>query len=122
VIASLFAAAQWAGPIADVAFAHLHNLVAVGLWWAWRKRKGRLHYLPLALTFLGGFALCAGFAEPILQKVGGLSAPWTGISIAQVAYTLSPTPVGAIATRLVLLYAFWQSVHYIVWLRLIPEE
>jgi hypothetical protein len=121
-IAGLFAIAHFAGPMADVAFAHLHNLVAVALWWAWRRRETKLHYLPLAFIGLGTAALLAGAADPILRATGGLTAPWTGLTLAQVAYSLSPTPVGAIATRLVLLYAFGQAVHYIVWLRLIPEE
>lgn len=122
VIAALFALASWAGPIADVAFAHLHNFVAVGLFWAWRRRAGKLHYIPLAIIVLGSAALLLGAAAPILRATGGLSAPWTGLTLPQVAYSLSPTPTGELATRLVLLYAFGQSVHYIIWLRLIPEE
>jgi hypothetical protein len=122
VIAVFFGIAQWAGFIADVVFAHLHNVVAVALWWAWRPRDTKLHYLPLLAFGVCGAALAVGVAEPLLRLTGGLSAPWTGLSLAQVAYVLSPSPYGTMATRLVLRYAFGQAVHYIVWLRLIPEE
>jgi hypothetical protein len=122
VVAALFALAQWAGPIADLAFAHLHNFVAVALWWAWRPRASKLHWLPLALFAAGAAALLYGAAEPLLTATGGFSAPWTGLSLGQLTYSLSPSPRSPFAVRLVLLYAFAQAVHYIVWLRLIPED
>lgn len=122
VVAGLFALAQWAGPIADLAFAHLHNFVAVALWWAWRPRDTKLHWLPLLLFVTGAAALLYGAAEPALRATGGLDAPWTGLSMESLAYSLSPGPRSPLAIRLVLLYAFAQSVHYIVWLRLIPED
>lgn len=122
VIAALFAVAYNAGYSGDIVFAHLHNLVAVLLFWAWRPRGTKLHYIPLAITAIGAAALSLGLADPALRLTGGLSAPWTGLSLRELAYSLSPTPVGAMATRLILLYAFGQSVHYIIWLRLIPEE
>jgi hypothetical protein len=122
VVAALFALAQWAGPISDLAFAHLHNFVAVGLWWAWRPRSTKLHFLPLLAFFAGAAALLYGAAEPLLRLTGGLSAPISGLSLQQLKYSLSPSPTGALAVRLVLLYGFGQAVHYIVWLRLIPED
>jgi hypothetical protein len=122
VVAALFVLAQWAGSIADLAFAHLHNLVAVALWWAWRPRATKLHWLPLLLFAAGSGVLLYGAAEPVLHAMGGLSAPWTGLSVGQLSRALSPSPHGPLAARFVLLYAFAQSVHYIVWLRLIPED
>lgn len=122
LVAALFALAEWAGPLADMAFAHLHNVVAVALWWAWRPRETRLHWLPL-LVFAACVALVLlGAAEPLLAATGGLRAKWTGLSFRYVASTLSPTTVGPLAARLVVLYAFAQAVHYIVWIRLIPED
>jgi hypothetical protein len=122
VVAALFGLAQWAGPISDLAFAHLHNFVAVGLWWAWRPRSKSLHFLPLAAFLAGSAALLYGVAEPLLRLTGGLSAPLSGLSLTQLTYSLSPSPRSGLAVRLVLLYGFAQAVHYIVWLRLIPED
>lgn len=122
VVAALFALAQWAGPISDLAFAHLHNFIAVGLWWAWRPRSTKLHFIPLALFLACSVALLWGAAGPLLRLTGGLVSPWTGLELRQLSSALSPTQTGPLAIRLVLLYAFAQSVHYIVWLRLIPED
>jgi hypothetical protein len=121
-LGALFAAAQWAGWFADLAFVHLHNLVGVILWWAWRSRKGRLHWLPLAIFAAGTALILSGAVEPAVARAGGLTAAWTGLSFSHAAWMMSPTTQGAIAVRLVVLYAFAQSAHYVVWLRLIPED
>lgn len=123
VVGLLFAAAQYAGGyVADVVFAHLHNLVAVVIWWAWRPRKTRLHLVPIALFALGVSALLLGAAAPMLAWTGGLEAPWTGLGLRYLCWTLSPAPKDPFAVRLVVLYAFAQAVHYVVWLRLMPED
>ncbi|WP_437611594.1 hypothetical protein WMF20_06405 [Sorangium sp. So ce834] len=122
VVGALFAAAQRAGYAADLAFAHLHNLVAVAIWWAWRPRRTRLHLAPIALFAAGAAALLLGAAGPLLAWSGGMEAPWTGLGMRQLAWTLSPTQAGPLAARFVVLYAFAQATHYIVWLRLMPED
>ncbi|MFO0760934.1 MAG: hypothetical protein U0359_30940 [Byssovorax sp.] len=121
-LAGCFALTQWAGWTAEVVFGHLHNLIAVALWWAWRKRSGHWHLLPLALFTLGTILLLGGAADPILARTGGLHSPWTGLTINHLADTLSPTYDPVWSMRLVVYYAFAQSAHYVVWMRLIPEE
>ena len=122
VVGALFAAAQHAGYVADIAFAHLHNLVAVLIWWAWRPRQTRLHLVPIVLFVAGAAAMLLGAAAPLLAWSGGTEAPWTGLGMRYLAWTLSPDPLSPLAPRLVLLYAFAQATHYIVWLRLMPED
>jgi len=122
IVAALFALSQRAGYYADLAFAHLHNLVAVLIWWAWRPRRTRLHLVPIALFALGSAALLLGAAEPLLAWSGGDRAAWTGLGMRYLRFTLAPSPSAPFAVRFVLLYAFAQSVHYIVWLRLMPED
>ncbi|MDI1445337.1 hypothetical protein [Polyangium sp. 6x1] len=122
VVGALFAAAQRAGWLADLAFAHLHNLVAVVIWWAWRPRKTRLHLVPIALFAAGTALLLVGAAEPLLAWSRGAEAPWTGLGMRYLSWSLSPKPTGPLAERLVVLYAFAQATHYIVWLRLMPED
>lgn len=121
-LATCFALTHWAGWVAEVVFGHLHNLIAVGLWWAWRKRPSRLHYLPLALFVAGTLLLLGGASDPLLQKTGGLHSPWTGLSIPWLARSLSPTYDPVWSARFVVYYAFAQSAHYVVWMRLIPED
>lgn len=122
IVGFFFALAQQSGYVADIVFAHAHNLVAVVLWWAWRPRQTKLHWIPIALFALCGAAIALNLVAPLLALTGGSEAPWTGLSMRYLCWTLTPDPNDAFALRLVLLYAFAQSVHYIVWLRLMPED
>lgn len=111
VAIALFAFVVWVGPVADLAFAHLHNFVAVGVWWAWRRRAGRLHWFPLGVFVVGCALLLVGFAEPRVADF-----PYAA------GEGLVPLELAALGGRLVAVYAFAQAVHYTVWLRLVPEE
>lgn len=122
ILSALFGLASWAGPVSDIWFAHLHNLVAVALWWAWRPRKAQYHWIVLSVFALCSGALFLGACEPLLAYFGGYQANWTGISIGYMINILSPFSQMNWAVRMVLFYAFAQSVHYIVWVRLIPED
>ncbi|APR84869.1 Hypothetical protein A7982_10218 [Minicystis rosea] len=121
VIGALFAAAVRFGSFGDLVFAHAHNAVGFGLWWAWRRRTTRLHWLPLAL-FAGGSALIlAGALDPLVLRAG-VHAPWTGLSARSLGHQLSPIHHGPWPLRFLMLYAFAQSAHYVVWIRLLPED
>lgn len=119
LVVAAVALALAALPIApDLVFAHAHNFLAVLLWWLWRPRRGRLHLLPLALFAACGIALLGGALAPLdLPLVAPDGGGWRE-HLAQLAPGLPPDA----ATRLVLLFAFAQSVHYGIWLRLVPEE
>jgi hypothetical protein len=101
----------------DLAFAHAHNLVALALWWAWRPRTRRVHAIPLALFAVAAVAIALGALAPLAAFAATGPGSWS----AHVA-TLAPFATPAVGVRLVLLFAFAQSVHYGVWLRLVPEE
>jgi hypothetical protein len=122
VVGALLAVAQRAGYWADLVFAHAHNAVGVGLWWAWRRRESRLHWIPLAVFAAGCALILGGALAPLAQHTGGFVAPWTGLTAWSLARGLAPGPFGPMAMRLLVLYAFAQSVHYVVWLRLVPED
>lgn len=122
IAGALFALAQWAGWYGDMAFVHLHNAAGVALWWSWRPRASRLHWLPLALFIAGAALLLGGAAEPILVRAHGLESPFASVSLGWLAESLSPTWKEPWPLRFVVLYAFAQSAHYLVWLRLIPED
>lgn len=105
----------------ELLFAHAHNLVAVLLWWAWRPRSGRGHLLPLGLFALGSVALLSGALDPLFAAWGKL-APELGLSLGGHARQLAPFAGPEVGLRWVLAFAFAQSVHYTIWLRLVPEE
>lgn len=97
--AALVAGAYFGGRTADLIAAHGHNFVALVVWIvvAWRSRTA---LIPVALVLAG----CAVIAfAPVSSDV-----PWefTGLG----------------SLRWVTLFAFCQASHYMVWLRLLPEE
>lgn len=109
--------------------AHLHNLVALVLFVCWphfigRARTDALPLMPMLLVLLGaaflmlGGASLAGLDSIALDMEEGFGTP-----LVQHLYSLAPEGVSfELGVRLVLLFAFLQSVHYGVWLRAIPEE
>lgn len=105
----------------QLVFLHLHNLIAVALWWAWRPREARAWVVP-GLVLAGAIALLGGTADPILSALGGWTAPWTGSSFSDYVEQTTPLPDATFALRGVLLFCFLQAVHYGIWLRLIPED
>lgn len=103
---------------ADLLFAHAHNFLAVALWWAWRRRRSWLHLVPVLLFGVLSAAIVFGLVDAAIiwgASRGGVTWP------AQLA-TLAPGASADLGVRLVVLFAFAQSVHYGIWLRLVPEE
>lgn len=121
----VYAYALQLGVVADYAFAHLHNVIAIALWWAWRPRTKRVHAaVPIGFV-LGAIAIFGGLVERGLLAAGGFFAPRTGLDLGQLSYALAAPWADAhpvFALRMVLFFAFAQSVHYGVWLRLVPED
>ena len=105
---------------ADLVVAHGHNLFAVALWWAWSARAGRCHW-PALVAFAVALALIGGGALDSALARWSTSAH-AGLTLATFAAELAPARAGPLGLHLVLAFAFAQSVHYGVWLRLIPEE
>jgi hypothetical protein len=76
--------------------------------------------LPLAAFVLASIAICVGVFDPL----------WTGASLGESLLWneagwqkgLAPGAPDPWAGRLVLSYVFAQSVHYAIWLRLVPED
>ena len=104
--------------LAALVLGHAHNLVGVGLWLtlACRRRAVRAPWL-LALTFA---AILVALLTGALEPVSGLSAPVEGFEFGELVDTLAPGLDPTLGFRLVLAFAFAQSVHYAVWTRLLP--
>lgn len=108
--------------LAAVLFAHAHNFIGVALFWGWRRRERRLHAFPLGVFALGCALILAGALDPIVFAVSGLSGAPGGLDLYYHLASLAPGVPGMLGMRLVLLFAFAQSAHYVVWVRLVPEE
>jgi len=106
-----------------VTMAHLHNLVAFGLWlWLFRGESSLAGLAVLALAYVAVVAfLLSGLFDPILLGHaidGNLGA----FGLEEMAWTLAPGASLELSLRVVATYAFAQSIHYAVWLRLIPQR
>ncbi len=115
-------AVRWSGP-ATLIYAHAHNLIAVGLWWAMWRRKQRWHWLVLGLFVGLSVLIGSGAADAGIEAGTALFGTSVGgREFALQARRLAPWADAASAPRLLVLYVFAQSVHYVIWLRLVPEE
>lgn len=99
------------------AFLHLHNVVAVGWWWAARPRRSGAWFIPALVVLFTG-ALLLGLPGPL----GTLEAPLTATTLDEFINATAPFVDSALGLRLVLSFCFLQSVHYAMWLRLVPED
>jgi hypothetical protein len=97
--AALVAGAYFGGRTADLIAAHGHNVVALVVW-AVIAHRSRTQLIPIALVLAG----CAVIAvAPVSSDV-----PWDFMGLG--------------GLRWAALFAFCQASHYMVWLRLLPEE
>jgi hypothetical protein len=107
---------------AELVVAHAHNFIAVLLWLAWRPRAGRGHWLVASAFVAGNVALLSGALDPVIAQLAGLSRGPEGLTLGGQMMALAPFPTRIdLSRRMVLSFAFSQSVHYALWLRAIPE-
>lgn len=120
--ALLWLTARQLGPRADILFAHAHNLVALGLWVAWARGTKRQVLPALTLYALGSALIFGGVAERVLFQAGTLDPSRVAIDAGLLVPSLSPVEHPLWGLRWLLFFAFSQSLHYVVWLRLVPDE
>jgi hypothetical protein len=119
-LALTLVALAWETPFL-YAFLHLHNLVALGWWWALRPRTPFAWVVPALVLAMTAFLLLGG-AEPVLTALGGWDAPRSMTSFGEFVASNAPFATPGLGVRVVLSFAFLQSVHYAMWLRLVPED
>jgi hypothetical protein len=118
---AIYAALHWQRGFL-FAFLHLHNLVALVIWWNWRERKSVWQWLPLLAVVLGVLLISGGLGEGCLAMLGTQSWHPKGLGAKAFGGMLAPFAEEPWQHRLVILFAFLQSIHYLVWIRLIPED
>lgn len=102
---------------------HGHNLLAVALFFFVFTRRRIMAAIPaLAFVAIAATMLAGLFDEWLFRFAALTSAPQTGMSLTGVVATIAPLSDPTMAVRLAFLFVFAQSVHYAVWLRLVPEE
>lgn len=122
-IVGLAAFAMSSAYLSLVTIAHLHNLVAFGLWLYFLRGEVRKRGLSLVIgcyLFLGLLLISPLFEE---LYFGHLMAGGVGhFSLDGMAASLAPGAEIEPGLRWVMLFAFLQAMHYVVWLRLIPQR
>lgn len=127
------AGAAWAGvvflsarfpAISTLALVHAHNVLAVLLFLVAFATPRRLwtSVLP-AIVFVAAIAaFLLGALDPWLFRHAALAdGPRTGLTASRIVASLAPLSDPVLSLRLAFLFVFAQGVHYVYWLRLVPE-
>jgi hypothetical protein len=101
-----------------MALLHGHNLVAVLIWLALFRPRGRLVWFPVALVLAGAALLGSGVLLAVTLRHGALS--FGSLHLFAAADWLAPGLPDDAALALAMTFAFLQSVHYAIWLWGIP--
>jgi hypothetical protein len=104
--------------LARLVFAHVHNVVALGLWLLLFRARRRFALPALALLTACAALLLSGAALPWVHLAGPGAARLVDESVfAWPAWVSQRT-----ALALGVLYVMLQSIHYTVWLAIIPQD
>lgn len=123
LLASLAVLAVWRYPlVTTLVLVHGHNIVAIALFaFVFARSK------PSAWVLTTSFAafsvlLLSGMLDPLVFRAWTLTGPSTGLGLSDMIDSLAPLPNPMAGARLALFFVFAQGVHYVVWLRLVPED
>lgn len=119
LVLAAFVATSAHASSALLVFAHLHNVIALVMWLALYRRQaswGQVSRVALAWLVASALVL-SGALDGAWQRL----SPIGGLSLGALTEVMAPGLSPVWATRLVMLFAFAQSVHYAVWIRLVPQ-
>ena len=102
---------------------HGHNLITLGIWWKWRDKRAWWELIPLLVLIACSSLILFGW-EANEWRVATLESAWQppNLSLRYFEITLASVFPEAWRPQWVVLYGLLQSAHYLVWVRLIPEE
>lgn len=116
----LFTLAALDPPAARLVLLHVHNPLALVLWLVvFRRRRLGVSWLPVGLLAAATLLLLRGETFGWVLAAGGHHA--LGVHLLAITDSLAPGS-GAFGVSLTLAFVFWQSVHYALWLQVIPTE
>jgi len=96
----------------------MHNIIGIGIWWFWSKKRLYWESIPIFLILLGALGI---LFLGSLNEFALLYHP-ASMDINYYSHLLAGMVSDEWKASTVLLFAFLQSIHYLVWIRLIPEE
>jgi hypothetical protein len=104
--------AHRAPTFSTLVFAHVHNALALAFFVLWRRRERRIALVPVVLACVFAALILAGALDPVLSRAHAFGTATFDDLVLQLA-----PPDFCADPRLVS-----RLVHYVVWLRLVPEE
>jgi hypothetical protein len=122
IFALLFALA-WRDPLrARLVFCHAHNPLALVLWLAlFRRRRGGLGVLWLPLALLAAATVLVLHGDTFAWIVAAGARQRLGVDLLAIADQIAPD-LGAFGVSLTIAFVLWQSIHYSIWLHVVPSE
>jgi hypothetical protein len=110
--------------VVQVALVHGHNLIALVLFACAFARSRRLGItITIGAIVLAGALLAGVFDSVIFGWSAHASGPKHALEFYGIVDTLVPVAIDPkLAVRLTVLFIFAQGLHYVIWLRVVPEE
>jgi hypothetical protein len=110
-----------------VVLAHLHNLVPLIFLWDWAgripSRRGRLAFrLSQSLWIVAlPLLILAGVFDRWLSAAPGIAARFVGDGSRVIASAAPPDAGAQLGLRFLVMFAFLQTMHYVVWVGFLPR-
>ncbi len=110
--------------IVQIGLVHGHNLLALVLFAVAFSRSRRLGIaLTLGALVFSGALLGGAFDDVVFGWSASATGPKHALDFAGIVDTLVPVSIDPkLAVRLAVLFIFAQGLHYVIWLRVVPEE
>jgi hypothetical protein len=109
---------------ATLYLAYAHNGIGFGLWVLWSRGEGPPWRIGVVTgLFVGAIvALVSGVCDPVAMATGAVTRTAVGLDMGAVTAALTPGVAAPLSTRLILVFVLTQTLHYVVWLRLVPGQ
>ena len=110
-----------------VVLTHLHNLVPLFFLWEWASRlptpAGRWGFrlAQVGWTLLVPVAIALGAVDALIRFSPGVVERFVGTGAQVVASSAPPGASVVVGTRFLVVFAFMQTMHYVVWVGFLPR-
>ncbi|MFC7621811.1 hypothetical protein [Microlunatus sp. GCM10028923] len=109
-----------------VMLTHLHNLVPLVFLWEWARRipgpaRGWFRASQVLWVLVVPALILAGAVDPLIVADPGVVAGFVGDGTRVIAASAPPDASVTIGLRLLVIFAFLQTMHYVVWVGFLPR-
>jgi hypothetical protein len=110
-----------------VVLTHLHNLVPLVFLWDWASRiaapRARLAFRMTQVLWIiiVPLLILAGVLDRWVSAAPGVAAHFVGDGDRIIAATAPPAATAEIGVRFLVMFAFMQTMHYVVWVGFLPR-